>query len=330
MIEYFPILKWKTGERIALSHFSIVEDQMMPVIQIIDNVEPKVFFDEMKKSFLGPIYFDTANCAEEDETKSILQSLIYYAGENNIPAYPIIEYSDIDMCHNELEKCGIYVSVPNNFNGESFEDIISKIDKYTSSIEIDLFLNAGLITTNQEAKLAFSTYIEDLSILSKYPNFSKFIICLTSFPKNLSSLKSGETEVYERYDIEIFNKLRRQNKLKGIKEKLHYADYGVTKYTESDINFRLMHNDALPNVKYTVQDKYIVMKGANKPQQVTYAELAKLIEKSSYYYGETFSYGDEEIHNKAQGTNKGSNMNWVTYCCNHHIAAVLEQLSRTA
>ena len=329
MVEYFPILKWKKGEQIALSNLRVAENQMMPVIQIIDNVEPSLFFQELKTCFSGPIYFDTTNCAKEGDSKSILHELIYYAKENNISAYPILKYGDLEDCHHKFEKCGIYVPVPDNFDGDSFENIINKLNSYASTIKIDLFLDAGLIKTQQESNLIFPIYKSNLGTLSKYSNFNKLIICLTSFPDSLTALGSGETRDYERYDIEIFNKLREQDDLISIKEKLHYADYGVTKYTESDIDFSKLSNRILPKVKYTVQDKYVVIKGSNRPHQITYIDLAQKVVESNYYYGKNFSYGDEEIYNKAQGTsNIGNNTNWVTYCCNHHIAAVLEQLSK--
>jgi len=84
-----------------------------------------------------------------------------------------------------------------------------------------------------------------------------------------------------------------------------------------------------------IENSYIVLKGER--DQITrkltknYTTLAKDIYESDYYYGENFSYGDLEIKERALGLNKkgpGSNTNWVTISANHHIAAVIEQLSK--
>jgi hypothetical protein len=59
--------------------------------------------------------------------------------------------------------------------------------------------------------------------------------------------------------------------------------------------------------------------------------MAKEVFNADYYFGDEFSFGDLDIKERAFNLNKkgpGSSTNWVTIEANHHIAVVVEQLSK--
>ena len=325
MTTYFPILKWKRGEQLALQNIGVTIPQLMPVIQIVDDSTPKDFCDSISMYYNHPIYLDTSNHPDEDDHLSVLNSYIQYTQANSFAIYPIVNYPDIAYIPSTINRCAIYLPIPLDFNGPQIHQILSSISQYTSRIQLDIFLNAGNIFEQQMANICYYQYIsilQELTLLN-----AQCIICSTSFPDDLSSIGNGCSSEYPRYDYQIFSQLKQEPILSPIRGNLHYSDYGVTKFTESEIDFRLLRYGVLPKIRYTTHDRYVIWKGSRNPQ-IGYRQLATQVINSAYYFGNTFSFGDENIYRVAQGDGGvGNNTNWVTYACNHHLAAVLQQLS---
>ena len=325
MTTYFPILKWKRGEQIALQNIGGTAPQLMPVIQIVDDSTPTDFCDSIRTYYNHPIYLDTSNHPDEDDHLSVLNSYIQYAQANGFAIYPIVNYPDIAYIPSNINRCAVYLPIPLDFNGPQIHQILSDISQYTSNLQLDIFLNAGNILDQQTANICHSQYISILQGL--IPLKAQCIICSTSFPDDISSIGNGCFAEYLRYDYQIFSQLKQEPILSPIRSNIHYSDYGVTKFTESEINFRFLRNGVLPKIRYTASDRYIVWKGSRNPQ-INYHQLSRQVINSMYYYGAHFSFGDQNIDRVAQGNaGVGNNTNWVTYACNHHLAVVLQQIS---
>lgn len=323
--KYFPIIKWKAGERTALSQLHYNASDIMPVIQIVDDTDPSVFFSQLQNTFPHPVYLDTSAHDDEDVTCSVLHNYIQFAQRNNIAAYPILDYQSIQNIPAGTTNIAIYLPVPLDIMIQ-LPTIIQMITSHTNGIAVDIFLNAGVVS-EQNANLIYFAYTTILSQLISCASINNFVICLTSFPDSISGIPSGQSATFQRFDMQIFMGLRTQ--YQQAKGRINYSDYGVTKYTESDIDFTRISHPILPKIRYTTNDLYLIMKGANNPR-ITYVDLARTLVSTPQYniYGPRFCYGDGEIFLKAQGNSGvGNNTNWVTYCCNHHLAVVLAQLS---
>lgn len=95
-----------------------------------------------------------------------------------------------------------------------------------------------------------------------------------------------------------------------------------------------MKYGVLPKARYTLDDHYWVLKGAKDREKNRWIRgaktLAEDIYKSPHFYGDSFSFGDLDIKERALTLNNkgpGNSTNWVTISANHHIAVVLKQLS---
>jgi len=325
MTTYFPILKWKRGEQIALQNIGVAVPQLMPVIQIVGDSTPEDFCDSIRTYYNHPIYLDTSNHPDEDDHLSVLNSYIQYAQASGFAIYPIVNYLDIAYIPSNVNRCAVYLPVPLDFNGPQIHQILSNISQYTSTLQLDIFLNAGNVFDLQTANICYSQYISILQELT--PLNAQCVICSTSFPDDLSSIGNGGSAEYPRYDYQIFSQLKQEPRLPPIRGNIHYADYGVSKFTESEIDFHLLRYGVLPKIRYTANDRYIVWKGSRDPQ-INYHQLSIQVINSGYYYGAQFSFGDQNIDRVARGnTGVGNHANWVTYACNHHLAVVLQQLS---
>ena len=198
-------------------------------------------------------------------------------------------------------------------------------------VNLDVMPDLSVIANKREAQLLYSA-LEVLinQHLATNPIFDRIILAMTCFPENLSSISSGESKFFERYELKLLQKILHE--LNDIKSKLIFSDYGVTKFTDTDLDYSKMRYGPLPKIRYTTPDHYWVLKGAKNRVTGEWIrsrqEMADEILKSKYYRGEHFSFGDCEIKERALGKKgPGSNTNWVTIDTNHHITVVIEELS---
>lgn len=331
---YYPILKWKKGEQCALQNL-MPTGAFIPVIELVDECSPAEFFSALNSCYQGPIYFDTLRC--DDDERTVLLRFNDYCKKHELKAWPVIYMNDVFTIIEAFATNSIFavkLPVPEDFNGPSNKEALDVLKKYNSTNKIDLFFDAEMVLSQKEANQAYANYN---SLLKNYSDilkdFNKVIICLTSFPEKLD-IGAGQSVEYDRFDIKIFQKLLRVFKESDIKSKLAYSDYGVTKFTDSEIDFRLLRYGILPKVKYTTYGSYFVSKGAKDHARgiytISYKDIANEIINAPFYFGRDFSFGDAEIYQKAKTpTSKtGGPTNWVSYCANHHIAVLIEQLSK--
>lgn len=189
---YYPILKWKKGEKIAIEHFDGNKQIFIPVIELIDECTPNEFFEDLKLYHNGPIYFDTIKI--DDESRNILKQFTQFVIDNHIAAFPILYVDDVYGLNDidefeQLKHYGIKLSIPEDFEGPSNEEILSFIISNKKNKIIDLFLDADVIINKKEANSAFASYKEIIYRNQKQlSKFNQIIICLTSFPESLSEV----------------------------------------------------------------------------------------------------------------------------------------------
>jgi hypothetical protein len=328
-----PILKWKTGERIALRELKKCKSNLIPVIELVDDYSPEEFFSELDQYYDGPIYYDTVRC--DDDGRNLLQQYVEYAKDKQLSAWPLIYYNDLLNLKSELDSSRYAVKIPviEDMEGPSTDEILSHIVQIIDSKLVDIFFDAGEVKDAQSARMIYTAY-KDLFTNNhrQLTTFKHIVICLTSFPEQLA-VDSGDTAIYERFDWKIFSKLIKIFSGKDNYNNLAFSDYGVTKFTDTEMDFRLLRYGILPKVKYTTNDNYIVHKGKKNRLRDTYIrsyiDISKDIIRSEYYFGEDFSYGDAFIYEKAtiENPKPGSSTNWVACCANHHLTVVIEQLS---
>lgn len=328
-ISYYPVLKWKKGEQDALKNLKIYQKNFYPVIEIVEEHPPADFFTELKNCFCSTIYFDGSRINNQ-----LFYDYISYAASNDIPAYPVLYPNDLtNPIITPPDKFSVRISIPVDFEGPSFEEIINLLSSSYQKQNINLILDAGEVTDSRIANLTFDSYHRIISNnIDSLCEFGDIIICLTSFPEQLN-IDAGEDVAYKRYDISIYKKILEIFNNSKLHEKIQYSDYGVTKFTESEFDFSKMRYGILPKVKYTTKTQYIVKKGEKDRMQNiftrSYIDISKEIVNSPYFFGEQFSYGDKCIYEKSHLPNAtpGNSKQWVTYCANHHLTVLMEQLS---
>ena len=336
---YVPVLKWKKGEQIALQKLSKSQkDSIIPLIELTDVIEPNLFLDILSECYNGKCYIDTTIAYDDDE--KFLSSILEIATNRNMNLIPVIYSNDLDssVLTQNYSSIAIKIGLPEDIEGPSLQSTFKSIkDLKNNNINLDLILDLGLILTNSNAANQFrdlKNIINEFLIDDIF--YNSLIICSTSFPENLSNLEAGSKSSFKRFDYLIYKKIIET--FPSIKKYMYYSDYGVTKFTDIDIDFSLMKYGILPKMKYTCENEYILWKGkrnkTTKHLDISYYTLAEDLLNSKLYYGPDFSYGDLDIKQryekaKANNTNKcGNGTTWVTVSANHHIAVVIEQLSK--
>lgn len=337
---YVPILKWKAGEKSALQNLTEGQkSKIMPIIEFTEYQDPNTVLDDFKKWYEHPIYFDTIRV--DEGTGEYLTSLINLSTENN-EIFPVLYFDNFPELADELCKTTnrvlIRVPVPEDIGGADYSTIFSYLTDWHTGKEVslDIILDLGVVEGRKDANIL---YAELKNVLNTYvknnKSFNKIIIVVTSFPEDLSSISAGESMFFDRFDIVIFEKILKHPDLKSIKNRLYFSDYGVSKFTDTELDFSKLKYGILPKAKYTTQKKYWVLKGAKDRFTKTWIKdhraIALEILNSPYYYGEEFSFGDLEIKERAKSLNgkgPGNNTNWVAIDTNHHISVVIEELSK--
>ena len=231
-----------------------------------------------------------------------------------------------------MDKFAIKIPIPVDFEGLSFKEILNVLSSYQNK-EINLVLDAGEVIDSRSANIIFDLYDRYISDnIDDLYDFENITVCLTSFPERLD-ISAGEDMSFKRYDILIYKKIIEKFRDSKINGKIQYSDYGVTKSTETDLDFSKMRYGILPKVKYTTDKQYLVKKGQkdrrNNIFTRSFIDISKEIVNSPCFYGEHFSYGDKCIYEKANAVDAkpGNSTQWVTYCANHHLTVLMEQLS---
>ncbi|MHB9937882.1 hypothetical protein CF098_07615 [Clostridium sporogenes] len=336
---YVPILKWKKGEQEALKNIpNKYKETLTPLIEITDYIEPNKISNTLEKCFNNPVYVDTIIASEDD--RSYLLSILSHFHIINKTIYPILYVDDLNSINTNLSditnKIAVRISIPEDIDGPDYSETFKIIKDFhkNSNVTIDLILDLGFILEKREANRQYS---EVKMIINNYlineSFYNSLIISSTSFPEDLSSVNAGDCVSFNRYEMKLFTKL--VSLFPDLKDKLVFSDFGVTKFTDTDMDFSKMRYGILPKIKYTTKDKYYVLKGkrnhVTRELSIGYIELSNTILSSDIYFGENFSFGDSEIYEIGNQINKkrtGNNQNWVTISANHHIAVSAEQLSK--
>ncbi|MDI3548181.1 MAG: hypothetical protein PWR10_1833 [Halanaerobiales bacterium] len=342
-MKYVPVLKWKKGEKLALKYLSAEHKNMIkPLFEIYDQDEPEDFIQDLNEYYEDQVYIDTLYIDEGD--RSYILSIFNSMEQTSRNDHPVVYYEDINNIADELfekaEKALFRIPVPIDIDGPEIGTILNSIKEccQRNNVNIDLMFDAGEQTGKRDIKYLFLEFKDIFSTLNQLDAFyESIIISLTCFPKSLGNIAAGGSLIQERFEIDFYLKILSllEKDYENIRPEIIFSDYGVAKFTETEIDFALMKYPPLPKTKYTTENSYWILKGqrdrTSKQWIKNYDDLAKEIVNSDVYCGEDFSYGDLKIKQKAyglEGEGPGNHGDWVTICTNHHIAVVLEQLSK--
>ena len=165
-----------------------------------------------------------------------------------------------------------------------------------------------------------------------------FIFASGAFPENLSKCRLDNLTLLPRYDWQIWLSAVKR---RSLARNPIFSDYTIR---NPIFNERLQYFNPTPSIKYTLENDWLILKGA-MGQREHYLANAKLLveDMPDSYYGEEFSWGDRNIFEKAKyfhqymkdirngkiksGAGTGRNMDWIAWGISHHLALVSGQIA---
>jgi len=357
---YVPILKWKRAEQGALKELGEESKKhITPLIQfVMPKGEPKEILEDTVFRFekqlskipekLLEVWGNTSIFVDFSllftiplKVKSI-RNILQEGNKLGATFIPVVYLNDeyqikeIACLLAKENKSGICLRL----TCSDLSDLVKlnqNITELFSSMElaiedIDLLVDIKEIDENEDK------YIKYLHISQKIPNllnWRTFTFASGSFPKDLSRCKLDEENLIPRLDWINWKDILNDGDLI---RKPTFADYTIQYpiYYEAYQFF-----PPSTSIKYTLEDKWYVMKGRKQKFELYLANAALLANDGEKFYEKNFSFGDKYIAEKAVHYRKyikarnrgldikgtGSTETWLKAGINHHLVLVAHQIA---
>lgn len=196
-----------------------------------------------------------------------------------------------------------------------------------SPAQVHLFFDFEQLTDQSTQSQAFAAY-SAISSLAGPDEWLSYSIVGGSMPASLPPAEQSP-KLLPRLEWEIWREvvtnLPRSYRLPC------FGDYGVSSYDVTELNPRLITVSA--NIRYTGADGYWIFKGRSLSRFSfeQFRSLSRQLVEHSAYSGPSFSWGDEYIHQCANGlVGTGNTTTWRRVGTNHHITLVARQVAGEA
>lgn len=334
---YFPLLRWKQGERGALENLTpAVKDQISPIIEFPINCD---YEDKKVTGFCNaavhdwginrPFYLDLTTIDYDGApigNNHPALILLRTANQQNITIIPVLNL-DMDL--------DVLSAIEQAYNEGCFENLAFRITENeddTANNDMSELINQFEINTNN---IDLIVDLRDISnglvrpkvrILNSLveqfgTDFRRTIVLSGAIPGDLSNYIGTDTnERISRYDWILW--LQSQQI-----DRLHHVLFGD--YTTISCEFRDVQFRGAPKIKYTLADEWFIIKGhrARERDNQRQEQSLELI-RSGLFRGGANSFGESRIEQCANGNwGPGSAANWVTIDVNQHITFVVSQVS---
>lgn len=361
MIEnYLPILKAKKGEFDALGFASQIQSaKMLPLFEIskigkqITNAKRFSGSTDITSDYLNeiaerianrrkglPAMVDSYQWQPDAHTSSGEHIMTYMHNrlrQLGVISLPVIGYDrwessqyQMAMQNLQLDQGSYYClrldshAIDDSEEPDFFkEQIFGIIDTLQADpTDCGVIIDFGDITNSSIERLLdeANRVIENLAMFGF--KFYSVVGCSMPTTIDIAVKKHDSTGLLVRKEMILWQALRQQHP----NVRFIFGDYGVRgPNTAEDII--APHTNG--KIRYTTQKQYFISRGHSQQHGNGSAQmysLARSIIQSSYYLGESFSWGDARIMSCANEEFIGSASNWIAIDTNHHLAYVIAEV----
>ncbi|NKE72982.1 beta family protein [Candidatus Manganitrophus noduliformans] len=351
---YVPILKWKAAEQTALEKLGANEKKFIsPLIQFVmpQPKRPK----EGEKEKTPEEQLEEVTIKFNEKLPGIPNEILSSWGSS--PAFvdfsliytPSLRIESLKRVLTDGERLGLFlIPVVNLSSDHEFKKAASVFfKKYRRGLclrlvhadfnipgklaeEIQKFLTAvNLFEKEIDLLIDLKTGVDAppalIDLSRKVPNLLKwrtFTVASGAFPLDLRDCEIGENYI-DRLDWENWINLINSKKLERSPS---FSDYTIQHpvYKES-----LLFFSPSASIRYTLEDKWLVMRG-QKGKSKQYLANARLLSQHSQFFGPDFSFGDAFIFEKGKDLKSkktGNATNWLVAGINHHLVCTISQIA---
>lgn len=332
---YFPVLRWKKGERDALANLKPeVKDVIVPIIEFpygCDCFDKK--FTEFYKTAANdwgtnrPFYIDlsTVDYTEAPpETEHPVLIFLKATYEANLDAIPILRLDIEPELLNIISKA---------YTDHLFHNIALRItedeDDTAPDYATQMLNSLGIEKTSVDLIIDLRN-VSDGHVQAKLRvlrdlahqfgrEYRKRILISGAIPRELEIETDGQSFL-PRYEWLLWRQAIQKEDLSD----LLFGDY-----TTVVVDFVEIPYLGAPKTKYTLTESWFVQKG-HKPRgkDDQRQRQSQTVVNSNFFRGENSSFGEYRINQCASGSwGPGNATNWVTIDVNQHITFVVSQVS---
>ncbi|QPR28320.1 beta family protein [Edwardsiella hoshinae] len=340
---YYPQIRWKPAEYESLMQLNQTTiSGITPIITILD-IDWDYENDCYKKSLSGYLSdFGTNLATSWTPNRPVLLDLKYLDKHGSSRSHPL------DMCINDARSHGkeivpvvsptssanyIHAVQRNVSNGvaislspttwHAFPQLLNLLNLQPSLI--DIIIDYGDIqNANDNLK---QQALATINSLSGQDPWRTVILSSTSYPSSQTGIPQHVIHPIPRHEYALWLYVV-QNLGNG--RTPCFSDYPTASATITSVDPRFMSQYVA--VRYSNDNSWIFVKGTavkgNGWGQTK--TLCTTLANSALYqaYGPNFSWGDQYIYNRANGTNKsGGSKEWRKVAHTHHLTLVVRQLT---
>lgn len=351
---YVPCLRWKQGEYQAVWRFPDTTKQMFtPLIEVpelgwdFEEKTEKKTIDELLTDFAlkkiykkwgsSPCFVDLNLIPPSEQMKNGIHPVRFifdefrWFGCQSIPVTGLFrdgKYQREIKTASKKDKRGVCLRITieqaakNSFK-ENLDGLLSELSVPNNNCDLILDLGAPNFVPLE----GFSKVIQ--TIASSFPyldDWRTFTILGTSFPETMTVIKKGG-EIVPRYEWRLYKILI--NNFKKARLRIpSFGDYAISHPKVLELDMRITKPSA--TIRYTTEDGWLIIKGENvrDKKYEQYRVLCKKLIDFKYYYGPSFSWGDNFVQECASGRGKTGNLStWRQVGTNHHIMKVIQDIA---
>ncbi|MEJ1119043.1 beta family protein [Phyllobacterium sp. CCNWLW109] len=349
-LDYVPTLRFKSGERNALSRLNkTVSDRILPHF-ILTPLSEK---DQEKKRHLTPDELIHLNARRIGITWPLRPALVdvrflfdalgdlgsaawlptlfvQIKGANGLPI-PVMTLADIEGGHYEGFKATIDKIGPDLALRLQLEDLsdvrlairIQNILLKLVAKPAQVIVLLDLSDASFDDKEAISEYLKDtFNRLLAIGIWRRVILQATSYPDS-NPAKTNTVVMLKRNEFDIWKSFIESDPV--ARDLLSFGDFGAdcAKFTFKSIKVK-----PIPHIRYSTSDSWIVARGNKQDSAATsIAAVSNMILESGKFLGSDYSWADQFIADRASSKgNPGNAITWRQVNTVHHITQVVSEI----
>lgn len=344
MTHYYPILKTKQGELLAVKNIDAsYKGRFTPVFELQEyrtddpDAAPEILAEaiKIKKAWdsAKPIIldFEQAEAESGDGRFSLASSFLDQCQTAGLNAIPTVRWSAVqdwkDSVKARVTSAESLVCLRLDVDSiDEIENSSTTLDAAISALMKELGVQPNqviLILDYVDSVPRSSQAASIVSDIYKAVPLRSISISCTAVPRAFTNLSAGVNRI-PRKEWAVWQRLRHAE------GRIDFSDYTVTYPEVQDLNMAFVNPSA--KIKYTSDSDYLMVKGAQirgLAANAGYAQFRSMcnsLVSLPDFSGAPFSYGDKLIESCAGGGSTGNLRTWVTAGVNHHIMKVLSQI----
>jgi hypothetical protein len=252
--------------------------------------------------------------------------------EMKVVATPVVRLSNEDQVLADIAKTHAETQggAALRLNAEDMDEDIEDIDDAVNSLlrrlsirrsNVDLILDVGVVNGDLAVRAGSRLVTDVLRGMTDVEEWRQIVVTAGAFPADLSAIQPWVMGELQRFDAALWDHLRGRRRLVRYPV---YGDYAVA--------HPILSNGpsfpAAPQLRYTVADRWIVLKGRrNDPRgHEQFYEICDTIAGHPDFVGGALGYADARIVN-ARRYGPGNASTWRELATIHHVDYVVQRLT---